>query len=112
MNDGATAEFSWPGVPEVTYVNYGCQAPIIPVGVEADVVGDLCGGGTVTVTGTVTGTYETLTWSGGTGTFADPTALSTTYTAGPGRDRRCGSTAVHHRGVQRTAVHHRYRACR
>jgi gliding motility-associated-like protein len=84
QNDGATVEFSWPGAPVATYVNHGCQAPIIPFTVEAEVDGDLCSGGTVNVAGIITGSYDELTWSGGTGTFADPTALNTTYTAGPG----------------------------
>jgi gliding motility-associated-like protein len=84
LNDGATVHFSWPGVPLVTYVNNGCQAPVEPFSVEAAVSGDLCGGGSVQLTGAITGTAQTLQWSGGTGAFADPNALSTTYTAGPG----------------------------
>ncbi len=85
-SDGGTAEFSWPGVPQVTYVNYGCQAPFTPLMVEAEATGTLCGGaGTVNISAQVIGgSYTSAQWSGGTGTFGDPTALVTTYTAGAG----------------------------
>ncbi|MBK6370613.1 MAG: hypothetical protein IPF64_12555 [Flavobacteriales bacterium] len=84
--DGGTVEFTWPGVPDVSYVNYGCQAPFDPLFVQAEVDGVLCGGtGTVTLTGEVIGgTFTSVQWQGGTGTFGDPNALNTTYTAGPG----------------------------
>ncbi|MCB0765005.1 MAG: gliding motility-associated C-terminal domain-containing protein, partial [Flavobacteriales bacterium] len=82
-NDGSTVQFSWPGTPTVTYVNFGCQAPIVPVGVQASSSGDLCGGGTVNITGVVTGAFDAAEWTGGTGTFGDASALETTYTAGP-----------------------------
>ena len=84
--DGGTAVFTWPGVPQVSYVNYGCQAPFEPLFVQAEVVGVLCGGvGTVSVSASVVGgTFTSVLWEGGTGTFADPTALTTTYTAGAG----------------------------
>ena len=84
-NDGATAAFSWPGVPQVSYVNFGCQAPIVPTEVLVDqVTGSLCGGtGTVQLITSVTGPYTSVQWSGGTGVISDPTSLSTSYTAGP-----------------------------
>lgn len=84
--DGGTVEYSWPGVPVATYVNQGCQAPFVPVIVDATVVGSLCGGtGTVDLSGTVSGgAFTSVQWSGGTGTFGDPNALVTTYTAGAG----------------------------
>lgn len=84
LNDGATTRFSWPGVPQVTYVNLGCQAPIEPVTVEAVALGELCGGSPVTLQGTVQGTVISAAWTGGAGTFSDPTALTTTYTPAPG----------------------------
>ncbi|MEZ4755920.1 MAG: gliding motility-associated C-terminal domain-containing protein [Flavobacteriales bacterium] len=84
LNDGATTRFSWPGVPQVTYVNLGCQAPIEPVTVEAEALGELCGGSPVTLQGTVQGTVISVAWTGGAGTFSDPTALTTTYTPAPG----------------------------
>lgn len=85
-SDGGTVEFSWPGVPVANYVNFGCQAPFSPLFVEAEAVGQLCGGtGTVDISAQVIGgAFTSVLWSGGTGTFGDPTALVTTYTAGPG----------------------------
>lgn len=84
LNDGSTVHFTWPGEPVVTYVNNGCQAPVEPFGVEASATGTLCGSGSVQLTGVVTGTTQTVSWSGGTGSFSDPGALATTYTAGTG----------------------------
>lgn len=84
LNDGATTRFSWPGVPQVTYVNLGCQAPIEPVTVEAEALGELCGGSPVTLQGAVQGTVISVAWTGGAGSFSDPTALSTIYTPAPG----------------------------
>ncbi len=85
INDGATAEFSWPGVPLATYVNTGCQAPVIPLSVEVQqVAGSLCDGGTVTLAAITQGDLAQLQWSGGSGTFSDPNAATTNYTPGPG----------------------------
>ena len=85
-SDGATANFSWPGVPQVAYTNFGCQAPFNPLFVQAEADGVLCGGvGTVNISAEVIGgAFTSVLWQGGTGTFGDPTALNTTYTAGPG----------------------------
>lgn len=85
QNDGATAVFTWPGVAQVSYVNYGCQAPIVPTQVTVDqVVGSLCGGGgTVQLQGAVSGPFTSVQWTGGSGTFSDVSALNTSYTAGP-----------------------------
>ncbi|MBK7383076.1 MAG: gliding motility-associated C-terminal domain-containing protein [Flavobacteriales bacterium] len=83
-NDGATAVFSWPGVPQVTYVNFGCQAPFAPnlVTIE-DVVDILCSGnGSVDLNASTVGPFTGALWSGGTGTFSDPTSLTPTYTVG------------------------------
>lgn len=84
QNDGATAVFSWPGVPQVSYVNFGCQAPIVPTEVLVDqMTGSLCAGsGTVQLEASVTGPYTSVQWSGGAGSISDPTSLSTSYTAG------------------------------
>jgi gliding motility-associated-like protein len=84
LNDGATTRFSWPGVPQVTYVNLGCQAPIEQVTVEAVALGELCGGSPVTLQGNVQGAVISAAWTGGSGTFSDPTSLTTTYTPAPG----------------------------
>ena len=84
-NDGATIRFSWPGVAQASYVNLGCQAPFEPIMVSIDaVVGSLCAGGTVELTGSASGNFDVLQWQGGTGTFSDPNALMTTYTPGAG----------------------------
>ena len=86
-NDGATAEFSWPGTPTVTYVNYGCQAPFEPTLVEVVYAnGSICNGaGSVQLTGSVSGTdVISVLWQGGTGSFDDPTSTTATYTAGAG----------------------------
>lgn len=84
INDGATAEFSWPGVPVATYVNTGCQAPVIPLSVAIEQVsGSLCDGGTVTLSAITQGDLTQLQWSGGSGTFSDPGSATTTYTPGP-----------------------------
>ena len=86
-NDGATAQFSWPGPPTVTYVNYGCQAPFEPTLVSViDVEGSICNGaGNVQLVGSVSGTdVVSVLWQGGTGSFDDPTSLTTNYAAGAG----------------------------
>lgn len=84
INDGSTALFSWPGVPEVSYVNYGCQAPYVPLQPSVGVEGDLCDGNIATLTGSSPGEVVSVQWSGGTGTFSTPNDFGTTYTAGPG----------------------------
>jgi gliding motility-associated-like protein len=86
-NDGATAEFSWPGVPQATYVNLGCQAPFIPTQVEILPVGAApCAGIPLDLVATVSGAMSYY-WQGGAGTFSDPTAPSTTYTPAPGDEQ-------------------------
>lgn len=84
-NDGSSALFSWPGVPVVSYVNNGCLAPFEPLEVSASSLsGSLCDGGVAVLQGATTGAVVNVQWQGGTGTYSDPGALSTTYTAGPG----------------------------
>jgi gliding motility-associated-like protein len=84
-NDGATAVFSWPGVPVVTYVNNGCLAPYEPLLVSiAPVQADLCAGGSVSLQGLVSGSFVSTQWFGGTGSFGDATAANTTYSVGAG----------------------------
>lgn len=84
-NDGATANFSWPGTPEVTYTNTGCQAPFVPVTVAiTSGGGNVNCGGTTTLVGEVSGSPASIVWTGGSGTFSDPTALTTDYTLAGG----------------------------
>jgi len=82
-NDGSTIVLSWPGTPQVSYANYGCQAPIIPL--AASVVPQVdpvpCGS-SVQLVGVTTGNVVASFWSGGTGTFDDPNGNTTTYTLG------------------------------
>lgn len=83
-NDGSTALFSWPGVPDVSYVNYGCQAPFEPLVVSIDtVMGSLCSGGSIVLSASIIGPIDGPLWSGGSGVFSDPDSVVTTYTAGP-----------------------------
>lgn len=83
-NDGAVVEFTASGTP--TYVNYGCQALGTTISVSAGPDVGLCPGGSTiaNMQGSVSGTSSGVQWSGGTGTFSNPTSLTTTYTPGPG----------------------------
>ena len=82
-NDGATARFTWPGVPQVTYVNFGCQAPIVPLEVEISGGGTLACGGSTVLSAAISGQGQ-VSWSGGSGTFSAPDSTTTVYTAGAG----------------------------
>lgn len=83
--DGGTVLFSWPGVAVPTYVNYGCQAPFIPlVPTIVSGGGDVACGATTALVAEIGGEAASYHWEGGTGTFSDPHALSTNYTLGPG----------------------------
>lgn len=81
LNDGATVNFSWPGV--ATYVNKGCTAPLITNTADAGTGGSICASGSINLSGTATGSYTGVIWSGGSGSFGTPTNASTTYTPGP-----------------------------
>ncbi|MFZ1617917.1 MAG: PKD domain-containing protein [Flavobacteriales bacterium] len=84
-NDGAIAEFSWPGQPGVTYVNHGCQAPFVatePVILSApDPIP--CGQSTNLI-GMVNGSFASVHWQGGGGVFSQPDSMTTLYTPGGG----------------------------
>lgn len=82
LNDGATVEFSWPGV--ANYVNKGCSAPFVTNTANAGTSTSVCPGGSISLNGTATGSYTGVIWQGGTGSFSSPTTASTNYTAGPG----------------------------
>ncbi len=81
-NDGATVNFTWGGTP--SYVNYGCRAPFEPLELEVQGPATACGSDPITVGATVTGNYNSFTWTGGTGSFANPGSLVTQYTPGTG----------------------------
>lgn len=83
-NDGATVLASWPGVPSLSYVNLGCQAPIVPVSVSVQVQGDLCTSASVTLEAITSGNFSNLIWTGGTGVLSAPDQAITSYTPGAG----------------------------
>jgi gliding motility-associated-like protein len=83
-NDGATVEFSWPGVPQTTYLNIGCQAPFTPLEVTIDpFTGSLCSNGIIQLSASITTPVAEIYWQGGSGVFSDPDSFVTTYSAGP-----------------------------
>ncbi|OFY83867.1 MAG: hypothetical protein A3F72_07660 [Bacteroidetes bacterium RIFCSPLOWO2_12_FULL_35_15] len=75
--DGGAVEFSWSGA--ASYVNLGCQAPFIPLTVDAGAGSAICGG-SASLLGSVSGTTGAIFWQGGSGVFSNPVSLSTTYT--------------------------------
>jgi gliding motility-associated-like protein len=83
--DGGTVKFSAAGAP--TYVNNGCQAPYMPLSVDAGNNYSICIGGMQSYTATVSGSYTSINWSlgaGASGTFSSTNSLITTYTSGSG----------------------------
>jgi gliding motility-associated-like protein len=81
--DGATVEFDWPGTPD--YVNIGCIAPVVPLEVNAgsNQTG-FCQGDTVNLTASTQGSFTSFNWTGGTGTFINPTSTNSFYIIGAG----------------------------
>jgi gliding motility-associated-like protein len=73
--DGATVAFDWPGTPD--YINSGCIAPVTPLVVDAgsDQTG-FCSGDTVYLNPNTQGSFSGYNWTGGTGTFINPTSIS------------------------------------
>lgn len=83
--DGGAVEFTAAGV--ANYVNHGCQAPYIPLTVDAGANQSVCGNGTQSFTATASGAYTSVQWtlgSGATGSFVPSNSLTTTYTPGAG----------------------------
>lgn len=84
-NDGATAEFSWPGQPVASYVNFGCQAPFTPTqAVILSAPDPIPCGASANLIGMVHGPFASVHWQGGGGVFSQPDSLETTYTPGGG----------------------------
>lgn len=81
-NDGAAVEFDAAG--NATYVNRGCQAPFIPLSINAGTDQSGCNSTVFNLSASPIGQYTTVAWTGGTGTFSASNALSTTYTPGVG----------------------------
>lgn len=83
--DGAAVQFSPSGA--ATYVNFGCQAPYIPVTIDAGPNKTICNNTSQSFSAIATGGYTSVIWGLGgnaTGTFAPSNALNTTYTPGTG----------------------------
>ncbi len=103
--DGGTVQFTPAGV--ASYVNPGCQAPFIPLSVDAGPIKTVCSNASQTFTGTTSGSYTSLQWStspGATGSFSPTNSLTTTYMPGASDNgtiklyftafRACGSQTV------------------
>lgn len=85
INDGSTVLASWPGPPDPTYVNYGCQAPITPLVAQIVTQPAPVGcGASVALSAVASGNIVSTFWSGGTGSFTPTTGAATTYTVGMG----------------------------
>jgi gliding motility-associated-like protein len=83
--DGGAVDFTTSGTP--TYVNKGCQAPFIPLSVNAGADKTICATNTQTFSATASGVYTSINWSlgaGATGTFVPTNSVSTTYSPGSG----------------------------
>jgi gliding motility-associated-like protein len=81
--NGATVEFDVAGNP--TYINNGCQAPITPffIDMTASEVNtgtqSICPTDTVLVNVNISGAYQQIIWSGGTGSFDGQNVNNTSY---------------------------------
>lgn len=80
--DGSTVNFDWAG--NATYVNNGCQAPIVPLTANAvnTTLSPYCQGDSVLLIGTYTGNVSSFLWSGGDGIFTQPHNDTTYYIIG------------------------------
>jgi hypothetical protein len=83
-NDGAFVEFTSGGA--ATYLNYGCQALSTGLSLTAGPDAGICPGASniANLSGNAVNMVGNPQWNGGTGTFSNPTSLTTTYTPGPG----------------------------
>ena len=79
-NDGSTVLFDALG--NASYVNNGCQAPYIPLQVDAGAGGSVCFNDTAMLTGSLSGPYTSFSWSGGAGTFSNASSDTTMYFPG------------------------------
>ena len=83
MNDGASVVVSSTGV--LTYTNEGCKAPFIPLSIMANTNSTTCANTSLLITSTVSGgSFNNITWYGGTGTFATTSGTNTSNTYTPG----------------------------
>lgn len=79
-NDGDAVSYNSNNT--ATYYNSGCQAPYIPLAVNAGLNQTICYNSQAVLSATPSGVYNSVTWSGGSGVFSSPTSLTTTYTPG------------------------------
>ncbi len=77
--DGAIANFEYDGT--VSYTNNGCQALIMPSGINITTPEPLvlCAGDAINLSANAFGNYSEIIWSGGTGTFSVNDVENTTY---------------------------------
>lgn len=81
--DGASVEFTPSGT--ATYVNRGCQAPYIPLSVDAGPTQTICAGSSINLNASASGNYSSVNWTlgqGASGNFSNANSLSTSYTSG------------------------------
>lgn len=84
--NGARADFAWDGT--VSYANDGCQAPVITstISVSTGSSTTICPGDVISLSATASGPYNSIIWTGNTGTFSSSSTntLTNDYTAGAG----------------------------
>ena len=81
--DGGAVEFTPSGT--ASYVNHGCQAPYIPLAVDAGPNQTICANASQSFSATASGSYTSINWSlgaGALGNFVPTNSLSTVYTPG------------------------------
>ena len=81
IRDGALANFDAFG--NVTYENFGCQAPFTPISISVSAISpvNICPGNSIQVFATTIGTITSLNWQGNNGTFNSTTNDTVTYTS-------------------------------
>jgi gliding motility-associated-like protein len=81
QKNGASVNFTPSGI--ASYFNNGCQAPFTPAGISAAVLPSsslqICPGDNINLFGTLIGTFDSIQWSGGLGTYNTPLNDTTTY---------------------------------
>ncbi|MES2588809.1 MAG: gliding motility-associated C-terminal domain-containing protein [Bacteroidota bacterium] len=76
--DGGSVAFDNNG--NANYFNNGCEAPIVPSSVSFVASTSICFGDFIDIIAQIDGSYSTLVWSGGTGTFSNTDNDSIRYT--------------------------------
>ncbi len=76
--DGARVDFAWNG--NDTYHNDGCQAPFVPMTVDAGPDVNGCANSPISLLPTLNGAFTNTVWSGGSGVFTNGVFPAVTYT--------------------------------